>query len=134
MPAALGKQRLLEVWQGSCIKENEKEITVLAQTSKLGRLSRWIACSAAPAYLKVLEDDKDVQWSESSCLSNVVQSVESSILCAWTDYIRRKATTHLSKHYDGLRVDLQRAIAEDQVDVDDVHGVKKHLVGGIGKQ
>ena len=43
------------------------------------------------------------------------QAIEARLLIVWTDYILQKQPAHLSKHYDGLRVDTERCQAEEAI-------------------
>ena len=43
------------------------------------------------------------------------QAVEARLLLCWVDFILEKATTHVSKHYDGLRVDKGRCKLEEPI-------------------
>ena len=43
------------------------------------------------------------------------QAVEARLIICWVDFIIEKGATHVSKHYDGLRVDKVRCSLEEPV-------------------
>ena len=49
--------------------------------------------------------------------AKVEQAIEARMLFAWANYILEKPTSHLSKHYDGIRVSLDRCKDEEPINL-----------------
>ena len=45
----------------------------------------------------------------------VEQAIEARMLFVWANYILEQPTIHLSKHYDGIRVSIDRCNAEEPI-------------------
>jgi len=76
------------------------------RVARLSRLLRWVAWSQMPEeYRDVAGSDKD--WPEATTFAIWWQGAEDYVLRAWVDRLMTFKPTHLSLHYDGVRVDLE---------------------------
>jgi len=74
---------------------------------------RWIAISAMPAEYIQLKADSSVSWPEGSCFAHFWQMAESYALRHVCDFACQKQFMHLTKAFDGIRVDADRVPLED---------------------
>ena len=73
---------------------------------------RWLAVNVLPGVYETMWDDEECEWPESSTQCFLYQAVEDFILEKWLDFILQFNYSHLSLHYDGLRVDNDVFLSE----------------------
>ena len=109
--AVEGKDLLLAGFGGKTPPAKLRGNECMAKLSSLSRVLRWLACSCLPdAYALIAETDK--KWPEASTLAMWWQRAEDHILRAWQFFILEKPVTHVSLHFDGLRTDRARVLAD----------------------
>jgi hypothetical protein len=114
----VGKDILLKLAGGSAISslrtpESDDAIAFLEKVVDMSRFLRWLAISTMETEFKQLRDDPTVKWPEGSCLAHFYQSGEAYILRILVDFTREKPIKHVTLAFDGMRVDADRVIAEN---------------------
>lgn len=118
MPVSQGKRVLHEMLQGGPAPAVLRGNTEVAKLVALARFLRWWACSVGDKVygsLRQHDGDDAKKWPESSTLAYVWQGVEDHVLQSMVEYTLTKDTTHLSLHFDGLRIDRTRVRMEGGV-------------------
>lgn len=65
---------------------------------------RWLSCEIAADVYELCKDDPERHFPEASTFTFVWNAVEDCILSAWIKFLQQYRLTHLSLHFDGLRV------------------------------
>ncbi|CAE8616915.1 unnamed protein product [Polarella glacialis] len=90
--------------------------------SKLQKASiylRWLACSIMPDAYEFYCNQPDKKFPECTVLQHLCTIVEDHIMEALTDFIRFHPVRHLSLHFDGIRLNVDYRLNEDEAqDVD----------------
>ena len=115
MPVSLGKQMLQKLLQGSSPAPELKDNKGVKRVVDLARFLRWWACSVASDIFDAIRQETESnskKWPESSTMAYLWQGVEDHILRAMLDYVCQEPVSHVSLHYDGVRVDKTRVSLE----------------------
>ncbi len=99
-----GKHVLTTVLNGSAVPPRWQENEFLLNVQRLARYLRWVACSLLPDVYETCKKDTTRRFPEASTLFYLWTAVEDSVLSAWLDYVHKYPTTHLSLHFDGIRI------------------------------
>ena len=54
-----------------------------------------------------------MRWVDASLQAHMLQGIESFVLGHWRDYVLTRKVTHVSLAYDGMRIDKERFLAEE---------------------
>jgi len=108
MSEAEGKVLLNAVLNGKHVEHSHPVLDDLARDA---RILRWWACSLLPEVYAHMSADSERRWPEASTRFYAWRPLEDLILEAWSSFARDQGATHISLHYDGLR--LQRGGALD---------------------
>lgn len=105
MPLADGKKLLCAMLGGSGIPQDMRDCAFLHRVRRLACFLRWLACSCMYSTYVELSKTSD-KWAEASTFALWWQRCEDWLLTAWTEWIQRvSAPSHLSLHFDGVRID-----------------------------
>ena len=99
-----GKTILATVLNGGAIPDGFGNIEVLKQLHAASRYMRWVACSAAPTLWNACEADRSRKFPQASTFVFLCQAIEDFVLSAWIEHLHSYKLTHLSLHFDGVRV------------------------------
>ena len=112
-----GKQLLIKVFYGGAIPadlENGKQF--LIQLERASIYFRWMAISLLPdVFATFNKPDSEKKNPDASVLSYLYCIAEDRILSAWSDFLMELKPTHLSLHYDGVRVSKPRDKSVDSL-------------------
>ena len=98
-----GKELLTRMLGGSGIPSQWVGNDFVADVQKLVRCLRWLACTLLPeVHDKCKQDGR--RYPESSTLFFLWTAAEDVILHAWFDFILQHRVSHLSLHFDGVRI------------------------------
>jgi len=98
-----GKDILNRILNGGGIPDQLKGNEFAIDVQRLARWLRWMACTLLPeVYQSCREEGR--RFPEASTLYFLWSAVEDVILHAWVDFVLTHPTSHLSLHFDGLRV------------------------------
>ena len=89
---------------------------------------RWFACSLLPDDYKELEDREDKDFPSATVFHYMWTAVEDYILEHWCNFLQRHAPTHLSLHFDGVRVNSD--LHEDMCAL--MNACEKHILESTG--
>lgn len=105
-----GKAVLHSMVNGGACPEAYKDQPGAQKLRDLSRFLRWLSVSLMPKEFEVILEDKqkDKGWAEASCSSTLYFAIEDHILASLLKAVQAKQTSHLSLHYDGVRVDKYR--------------------------
>ncbi|CAK0792945.1 unnamed protein product, partial [Prorocentrum cordatum] len=104
---SVGKGILLEVACGASVPAAFRGNEFLAALSRASRMLRWLAVSLLPKVHLAMQQHEG-KWAESSTFSYLWQGVENYILQHVLNFICEERVKHLSLHFDGVRVDVDR--------------------------
>jgi hypothetical protein len=104
-----GKELLLSVANGGSFEDasvpRPEGLEFLATLKKEARMLRWLACSLRP-----VRAEAGRTWPEATAFHYLWTPVEDWCLEAWVAHIRsRSPVHHLSCHFDGVLIDVDRA-------------------------
>ena len=108
---AYGKHWAMVIVNGGAPPKALEKNAYAQQLANLGRWVRWLACTMLPGVLKALKEGQhaqDKKFPEASCASYMWSGVEDMVACSLAQHLRQKTGTHLSLHFDGVRVDKNR--------------------------
>ena len=106
-----GKDAILKTLGGS----TEWKGIGFEKLQRASRFLRWVAASCLPDEFTLITQNKD-KWALASTFAVWWQRAEDLVLRAWVLFIQEQPTTHLSLHFDGVRVDPNRIQHEGDVD------------------
>ena len=117
MPESKGKQLPTAVLYGGSYPANCSGQAFLQNLSRASMYCRWLACSLLPQeYAFFSTDECGKKNPEASVLAHLYTACEDATLSAWTHAVmERLRPTHLSLHFDGIRV--SRAVDASADDV-----------------
>ncbi|CAK0905471.1 unnamed protein product [Prorocentrum cordatum] len=104
-----GKQVLIKLICGGALPKELSENELAKMLVRTARFLRWLAVGLYPEQFKLLESAQD-KWSEASLASYMWQGVEDYCLEQWVDFVMEEKVSHVSLHFDGLRVDKGRVL------------------------
>lgn len=109
-----GKAVLHSMVNGSACPEDYKDQPGVQKLRDLSRFLRWLACSLMPKEFEAIMEDKqkDKGWAEATMSATLYFAIEDHILSSLVKVVQAKETTHLSLHFDGVRVDKTRVELE----------------------
>jgi hypothetical protein len=109
-----GKAVLHSMVNGSACPEDYKDQPGAQKLRDLSRFLRWLSCSLMPKEFDVVMEDKqkDKGWAEATMSATLYFAIEDHILTSLLKAVQAKQTTHLSLHFDGVRVDKTRVQLE----------------------
>ena len=126
-----GKLLLQKALGGGQISEGHENNSLLLKVSRLARVLRWAACSVLPDVYTSYSSREDKR-AESSTFAIFWQRAENMIICSWYSWILQHRPSHLSLHFDGIRVDA-KCIESLGVSVDDFNiQAEKHIREATG--
>ena len=99
-----GKSMLTSVFNGGSPPAGFEDNAFLKRLQKAARYMRWFACSVAPDVYSLVGDDPSRDFPTATTFTYVWNAVEDCILSAIIKYMKQYDPTHLSLHYDGVRV------------------------------
>ncbi|CAK0885113.1 unnamed protein product [Prorocentrum cordatum] len=104
-----GKQVLIKLICGGALPKELSENEFAKMLVRTARFLRWLAVGLCPEQFKLLESAQH-KWLEASLASYMWQGVEDHCLEQWVDFVMEEKVSHVSLHFDGLRVDKGRAL------------------------
>ncbi len=109
-----GKAVLHSMVNGGACPEAYKDQPGAQKLRDLSRFLRWLSVSLMPKEFEVIQEEKakDKGWAEATCSATLYFAIEDHILASIEKAIKSKPTTHLSLHFDGVRVDKTRVQLE----------------------
>ena len=114
-----GKQLLHSVLHGGLLKTPHESNAFLQKLQKASIYLRWLACSIMPDAYEFYCNQPDKKFPECTVLQHLCTIVEDHIMEALTDFIRFHPVRHLSLHFDGIRLNVDYRLNEDEAqDVD----------------
>jgi hypothetical protein len=118
---ATGKQLLHAVLHGGNIKAPYESNEFLKTLQKASTYLRWLACSLLPDAYEYYCSQPDKKYPESTVLSHLCTIVEDNLMEAMTDFLRQQPVSHLSLHFDGIRLNCDyRTVADEPQDVEEL--------------
>ena len=104
---AMGKYALVSVLNGRGVKTGEPGADVLRGVQRLGKALRWLSWELLPDLHRQLTMDASRSNPDVGIMFHMWSAVEDMLLDAWCEHVRAAyRPTHLSLHYDGIRVCL----------------------------
>jgi hypothetical protein len=101
---AAGKPLLNAVVNAKGLQAPHDDNLFLASLTRASRYMRWLACSVLPGVYKEAADDPTRRFPEATTFYRLWTAVEDAILTEWCSFAMRSSPSHLSLHYDGIRV------------------------------
>ena len=99
-----GKHVLTAVMNGGGLTSRWADNPFLKQLQQLARFMRWLSCSLLPDVYHHCREIEHRKFPEASTFFFMWSAVEDQILAAWTDFVMELQVTHLSLHWDGIRL------------------------------
>ncbi len=124
LPKAQGKQLLLETVNGGSPPEELASNEVVINLQQVNLWLKWLAMTNLPELYDHCEKAKTSP--ENSIVAYLYQSIEDLVLTSWIGYLSTLDLTHLSLHFDGVRVEGRRNI--------NVEEICRHSEDWIGKE
>jgi len=110
---AVGKDFFTRLLGGSAIPAQWVGNDFVNRLHKAVRWLRWLACTLLPDVHERCRSENR-RFPESSTLFFLWTAVEDAILHAWIEFVLQHRVSHLSLHYDGLRISIPLPLeAED---------------------
>ena len=109
-----GKAVLHSMVNGGACPDDFKDKPGAQKLRDLSRFLRWLACSLMPKEFEVVLEnkEKDKGWAEATMSATLYFAIEDHILSTILKAVQSKKTSHLSLHFDGVRVDQTRVQLE----------------------
>jgi len=104
---ATGKKLLQAVLNGSALHAPYEANEFLKLLQKAAIYIRWLACSVLPDVYTLCKDDPKRKFPEASVVHFMWTAVQDAILTSWLGFVRQRPVSHLSLHYDGIRIDKE---------------------------
>ena len=111
---ARGKLILNTVLNGGRPPKDLLANSFLRRLQSLSVWCRWLACSLLPQVHEVMQSRDDKTFPTATVFHHLWTCVEDCILQRWAEYVLEHKPTHLSLHFDGIRVNAD--VAEDRED------------------
>ncbi len=124
LPKCQGKQILLEIVNGGSPPEELASKEVLVDLQQVSLWLKWLAMTNLPELHDHCEKTKTSP--ENSIVAYLYQSIEDLVLTSWIGYLSALDLTHLSLHFDGVRVEGRRSI--------NIEEICRHSEDWIGKE
>ena len=124
LPKRQGKQILLEIVNGGGPPEELANKEVLIDLQQVSLWLKWLAMTNLPELYDHCEKAKSSP--ENSIVASLYQSIEDLVLTSWIGYLSTLDLTHLSLHFDGVRVEGRRSI--------NIEEICRHSEDWIGKE
>ena len=99
-----GKQIVNAIIGGGMPPEKLKDSVFIRHLQRASAYLRWLACSVLPKEYKEFLKRDDKPFPSASAFYYMWTAVEDFILEHWSVYLNRLKPTHLSLHFDGVRV------------------------------
>ena len=130
VPVPEGKQIVNKVINGGAPPEHLKRCDFIAKLQIASAYLRWFACSLLPGEYKDLEDREDKNFPSATIFHYCWTAVEDYILEHWCFFLESMSPSHLSLHFDGVRVnaDIHENISELR------SSCEKHILASTGFQ
>lgn len=118
-----GKQVLTAVLYGGAIPEHLASNEFLICLSKVSLYARWLAMSLLEDEFQRFRSPPAAKKNpDMSILAHLYLATEDFILAAWVEYLQGLKPTHLSLHFDGVRISLtEETSIEDLCDACQAH-------------
>ena len=129
---ACAKKSILSVLSGSAIPAKLRGNEFMQALNSASRFLRWLACGSLSETYAALADDVSVPWPEASVLAHLWQNVESRCVESWVEMILAEPVTHLSLHFDGVRVFANNEDAESESAKAFCREASNHILGSTG--
>lgn len=99
-----GKHILTSVLNGGAPPAGYEGNAFLMRLSRASKFLRWMACSVAPGVYSLCQADAERTFPEASTFTFVWNAVEDAVLSSWLAFLKSRDLSHISLHYDGVRV------------------------------
>lgn len=99
-----GKHMINSILHGAAIPIGFEKNEFLMSVSSLARFLRWFACSCLPEVYTFVKDCKEKTHPDRSTFFYLWSSIESEIMDVVTEHFTSDEFSHISLHYDGVRV------------------------------
>ena len=98
-------KKLVTAWlSGGTLDKSFKDIPFARNIQRASIYLRWLACSVLAEDYEELETRSDKPYPGATAFFYMWSGVEDAVLEAWSDFLLLKRPTHLSLHFDGVRV------------------------------
>lgn len=98
-------KKLVTAWlSGGTPDKSFKDIPFARNIQRASIYLRWLACSVLAEDYEELETRSDKPYPGATAFFYMWSGVEDAVLEAWSDFLLLKRPTHLSLHFDGVRV------------------------------
>ena len=101
---SLGKKIVTAWLSGGTPDKSFKDIPFVKSIQRASIYLRWLACSVLAEDYEELEMRSDKPYPGATAFFYMWSGVEDTVLEAWCDFLLLKRPTHLSLHFDGVRV------------------------------
>ncbi|CAE7205271.1 unnamed protein product [Symbiodinium sp. CCMP2592] len=102
---AHGKKLLNKIFNGGAPPEHLASQDFVLRLQKAAMFCRWTCVSVSPEVFGQMVEDEDRSHPEASTLFFIWSAVEDLIISAWLEKIQEQQPSHVSLHFDGIRVD-----------------------------
>ena len=99
-----GKKLITEILSGAAPPSPDGQPEILKHFHQASIYLRWLACSVLQADYGELEQRSDKPFPGATTFFYMWAAVEDYIIEKWCDLMESKSPSHLSLHFDGLRV------------------------------
>lgn len=111
-----GKKILTAVLYGGSIPQEFAQNAFLCELSKISLYLRWLAISLlTDEFVKFCSGDAKKQNPDMSILAHLYLATEDYVLTAWCQYLQGLNPTHLSLHFDGVRISEIEGMSADDI-------------------
>ena len=99
-----GKKLVTAVLSGATPTKSQMDIPFVRNIHRASIYLRWLACSVLVEDYEELEKRNDKPYPGATTFFYMWSAVEDTILESWSNYLLSKRPTHLSLHFDGVRI------------------------------
>ena len=115
MTPAEGKTLVHAMLMGAAPPFEHAQSPACQSLERIAPILRWVACNALPDVHETLlrADERECRWPEASLASHLWQGVEDHVLSSMRQFAAARHCSHLSLHFDGIRIDRAAALDGD---------------------
>lgn len=116
MSTAEGKQLLVSILYGAAVPDELQGNQLLINLSKLSLYLRWLAISLLGSeFARFCSTEVNKKNPDMSILSHLYLATEDLVLTSWHQYLQKLQPSHLSLHFDGIRISPIEGLSMDDL-------------------
>ena len=115
LPLHVGKELLVSILYGGHVSGKLVRHDFVQSLQRASMYCKWAAASSLPEEFASFVEDTTKKNPDSSVLAYLYMAAEDYVLSHWCDHLLTFSPTHLSLHFDGVRISPLQGISIEEV-------------------